>query len=47
VSDVQQIINESLGLSQTVDDLNQDGIVNVTDVQIVIDAVFGNGCFVR
>ena len=38
------IINEALGLQQAVDDLNSDGVVNVADVQIVINAALRLGC---
>jgi hypothetical protein len=30
----------------TIDDLNKDGAVNATDIQIVINAVLGLGCAV-
>lgn len=45
VADVQKAINEALGVNQAVDDLNQDGTVNLVDVQIVVNAVLGKGCF--
>ncbi len=38
VADVQQMINEALGLRQANDDLNLDGAASVTDVQIIINA---------
>lgn len=44
VLDVQQIINEALGLAPASNDLNGDGVVNVADVQIVIGAAMGLGC---
>lgn len=44
VADVQRAINESLGTASPVDDLNQDGIVNIVDVQIVMNAVLSLGC---
>jgi hypothetical protein len=44
VSDVQKVINETLGTMQSADDLNQDGAVNAVDVQIVINAALGLGC---
>jgi hypothetical protein len=31
-------------VTQAVDDLNQDGVVNAADVQIVINAALGLGC---
>ena len=46
VADVQQIIDESLGFSSADHDLNGDGVVNVTDVQVVANAVAGIGCWV-
>jgi hypothetical protein len=44
VTDVQQIINEALGVAPPANDLNGDSIVNVLDVQIVMNAVMGLGC---
>jgi hypothetical protein len=44
VVDVQTMIDEALGLTLPVDDLNHDGVVNVADVQKVIGAVIGLGC---
>jgi hypothetical protein len=44
VADVQLIINEALGVSPAVNDLNGDGVVNVIDVQIEINAALGLGC---
>ena len=44
ISDVQSVINESLGKAPAVHDLNHDGAVNVTDVQIVTGWVLGKGC---
>jgi uncharacterized repeat protein (TIGR01451 family) len=44
IADVQQEINEALGLAPAVNDLNHDGVVNVRDVQIVINAALGLGC---
>jgi hypothetical protein len=44
VSDVQLIISEALGVAPAVNDLQHDGVVNVGDVQIVINAVLGMGC---
>jgi hypothetical protein len=41
---VQLLINQALGISSPVDDLNSDGVVNVVDVQKVIDAVLSLGC---
>lgn len=44
VADVQQIINQALGISLPGCDLNGDGAINVADVQIVINAALGGGC---
>jgi hypothetical protein len=44
VADVQGIINEALGVTAAIDDLNKDGVVNAPDIQIVINAVLGLGC---
>jgi hypothetical protein len=44
VVDVQTMIDEALGLTLPVDDLNHDGVVNVADVQKAIGAVIGLGC---
>lgn len=42
--DAQQMINEALGVIAAGNDLNQDGVVNVVDLQIVINAALGFGC---
>jgi hypothetical protein len=44
VADVQQLISEILGPAAPANDLNHDGVVNVLDVQIVINAALGLGC---
>ena len=44
MSDVQQMINEALGLAAPANDLNADGVVNAVDAQITIDAVLNLGC---
>jgi hypothetical protein len=44
VAGVQKVINEALGAVLAADDQNQDGVVNVVDVQIVINAVLNPGC---
>ena len=44
VSEVQQMINEALGVSSGVNDLNGDGAVNVVDVQVLVNFVLGLGC---
>ena len=42
--DAQTLIQESLGSSAPVHDFNQDGVTNVVDLQIVINASLGLGC---
>jgi len=44
VSDVQAIVNQGLGSSKAANDINQDGVVNVVDIQIVINAVLYSSC---
>jgi RHS repeat-associated protein len=44
LADVQLIINQALGVTQAVNDLNSDGKVNVVDVEIAIGGVLGTGC---
>jgi uncharacterized repeat protein (TIGR01451 family) len=44
VADVQAIINEALGVTPAVHDLNHDGVVNVGDSQKVLNAALGLGC---
>jgi hypothetical protein len=44
LSDVQQIINQVLGVTAPFSDLDHDGVVTVADVQSVINAVLGLGC---
>jgi len=44
VLDVQVLINQALGARQALDDLSGDGVVNVLDVQLEIDAALGKGC---
>ena len=44
VSDVQLIINETLGIAPVVYDLSGTGVVNVVDVQIEINAALALGC---
>ena len=44
MADVQLIINAILGEVSVAGDLNQDGVINVVDAQIVIDAALGMGC---
>jgi hypothetical protein len=44
VSDVQAIINQALGTAAPNNDLNSDRVVNVTDIQVVINAVMQKGC---
>jgi uncharacterized repeat protein (TIGR01451 family) len=44
VTDVQQMVNQALGISPPGSGLNADGVVNVVDVQKSINAVLGLGC---
>lgn len=44
VADVQKITNEVLGIARALDDLNQDGVVNAVDLQIVLNATLKLGC---
>jgi hypothetical protein len=44
VNDVQQMINEALGLANASDDLNGDGVVNIQDVQLEIIAAMTGSC---
>jgi hypothetical protein len=44
VSDVQAILNQSLGTAARSNDLNGDGVLNVVDIQLVINAALGEGC---
>jgi uncharacterized repeat protein (TIGR01451 family) len=46
VTDVQILINEALGLGAVLDDLNRDGVVDIADVQIEINAALGSTCFI-
>ncbi len=45
--DVQQMINEALGIATPVNDLNADGVINVVDLQIVTNAAVGLACAAR
>ena len=47
VTDMQDVINEALGVSKATDDLNHDGVVNLVDAQIVARAALGQGCFMH
>ena len=44
VADLQSLINQALGTASLTNDLNMDGVVNVLDIQIEIDAMLGMGC---
>jgi uncharacterized repeat protein (TIGR01451 family) len=44
VADLQQIVNEALGVVSPANDLNGDGVVNIVDLQIVTNAVLGGAC---
>ena len=44
VADVQLIINQAQGAASPQNDLNGDGVINVVDIQIDLDAALGFGC---
>jgi uncharacterized repeat protein (TIGR01451 family) len=44
VADVQYIVNEALGVIPANNDLNGDGVVNITDIQQVAGAVLHSSC---
>jgi uncharacterized repeat protein (TIGR01451 family) len=44
VADVQAIVNQGLGASKANNDVNRDGVVNVVDIQIVINAALYQSC---
>lgn len=44
VTDVQAMINQTLGVAPPVDDMNRDGVVNVADIEKVVSAAIGRGC---
>ncbi|HEX3743450.1 MAG TPA: hypothetical protein VHW09_05960 [Bryobacteraceae bacterium] len=44
VADVQAAINQGLGIAHASNDVNMDGAVNVTDIQVVINAALNLGC---
>ena len=44
VVDVQQCVNQSLGIATCTADINKDGICNVVDVQRVVNAALGGQC---
>jgi hypothetical protein len=45
VADVRFIVNESLGIGPANNDLNNDGVVNIADIQRVLNAALNSGCF--
>ena len=47
VADVQLLINEALGGTSPIHDLNLDGAVDLVDIQIELNAVLGMGCTTR
>jgi hypothetical protein len=47
VADTQLIVNEVLGLSPAVNDLSNDGVVNIVDLQTEINAALNLGCAAR
>jgi hypothetical protein len=44
VADVQLLINQALGVTPTVNDLNGDGAVSVLDIQVEVNSALGLGC---
>ena len=44
IVDVQQCVNQSLGIAACTADINKDGICNVVDVQRVVNAALGGQC---
>jgi hypothetical protein len=44
VADGQAVINEAPGKASSSNDVNADGVVNLIDLQIVINAAIGKGC---
>lgn len=44
VADVHTIVSQALGASSPANDVNNDGVINVTDIQLVINAASGQGC---
>jgi hypothetical protein len=44
ISDVQNMVNAALGAIAASGDTNNDGVVNVVDLQIAIDAVLAANC---
>jgi hypothetical protein len=44
VADVQSIVNQALGLAPPANDMNQDGVVNVIDVQMAIAVAMNPAC---
>jgi hypothetical protein len=45
-SDVQQMIDEALGLASATDDLNGDGVVNVIEILLEVNAAITGNCVV-
>jgi len=44
VADVEAMIHQALGLAVPAYDMNEDGVVNVTDIQRVLNAALGGAC---
>ena len=44
IVDVQQCVNQSLGVATCTADINKDGVCNVIDVQRVVNAALGGQC---
>jgi hypothetical protein len=44
VADAQAIVNQALGITQAVNDLSGDRIVNLMDIQLLVGAILNSGC---
>ncbi len=44
IADLQLLISEALGGASPLHDLNNDGMINMVDIQIELNAVLGMGC---
>jgi hypothetical protein len=44
VADIQDIVNQTLGLSAPAADVNGDGVVDVLDAQMVVNAILFQSC---
>jgi hypothetical protein len=44
VTDAQGFVNKALGIASPANDINGDGVVNIVDIQIAINAALYLGC---